>query len=169
LGKQEQFEQRYRFHLNLQQLLRLVWDQKTQVEAILHFLHTNKQIQWEQVSELEDVLGQVHERVTEAYRRAYLLVLAPLKHLKAGRPLASLLPQEPDLPNLRSAGSYSELDLRPVTGFHYQLAMVVDRLSWIQVKSLAGILIVQEELAIQWSQHAETAPQHVMQPAEAQE
>ncbi|HEV3262794.1 MAG TPA: M48 family metallopeptidase [Gemmataceae bacterium] len=169
LGRQEELGQRYRFHLDLQRLGQLAWDQKAQVEAILRFLQISKQLRREQVSDLEEALARVHHRVTDVFLQACHLLLPPLKHLKAGRPLASLLPQEPDLPDLRSAESYTDLDLGLLTAFHHQLAMVVDRLSWIQVKSLACILIVQEELASQWSQHAETVQQPVMQPAERQE
>ena len=92
LGRQEEFGQRYGFHLDLQQLLRLAWDQKAQVEGMLQFLHAGKQMNWEQVSELEESLAGVSERVTEIYLRACQLFLPPLKHLKASQPLASLLP-----------------------------------------------------------------------------
>jgi Zn-dependent protease with chaperone function len=168
LGRQDEFGQRYRFHLELQRLLQLVWDQQAQVEAVLHFVHTSKQIRWEQVSELEEALAQAYERVSEVLLQASHLLLPSLKRLKAGEPLASLLPQQPDLPNLRSTENYTDLDLGLVAAFHNQLTMVVDRLSWVQVKSLAGILIVQEELARQWNQQAETAQQQPMQQAEGQ-
>jgi Zn-dependent protease with chaperone function len=157
LGRQEELAQRYRFHLELQRLGRLSWEQQAQVEAMLHFVHARKQIRWEDVVELEEALAQVHERVSEVFRDACPLLLPPLKRLKAGEPLVSLLPQQPNLPNLRLAGNYTDLNLGPLAAFHNQLARVVDRLGRLQVKSLAGILTLQEELASRWSQQAETA------------
>ena len=169
LGRQEEFAQRYRFHLELQQLYRLAWDQQAQAEEVLQFLGSGQQVQWEQLSTVEETLAHVHGRVSEVYRQAEHLHLPPLKRLEAGEPLADLLPEQPDLPNLRSAQSMIDLDFGPLTAFHNQLAKMVDKLSRVHVKNLAGILNLQEEFADQWRQRAETVEQHLMQPAEGQE
>jgi hypothetical protein len=165
-GRQEEFAQRYRFHLELQQLFQLAWDHQAQAEEVLQFLASGQQVQWEQVSAVEETLAHVHGRVSEVYRQAGRLLLPPLKRLQAGEPLARLLPDRPDLPNLRSAQSMTDLDLDPLTAFHNRLAKMVDQLNRIHVKSLAGILNLQEEFANQWRQRAEVAPS---QPAEGQQ
>jgi Zn-dependent protease with chaperone function len=166
LGRHQEFELRYRFHLELQRLHRLAWEQKAQVEGMLHYLQTHRQMQWEQLTEVEEALAQVRERVAEVFLQTCHVLLPPLKRLKAGEPLASLLAQPPDLPSLRSAASYTDLDFGPLVVFHGQLATVVEKFSRVQAKSLAGILSMQEELASQWCQQAGAVPQHVVQPAE---
>jgi hypothetical protein len=154
LGKQEELRHRYEFHLGLQRLGRTAWEQKARFEFALHFLTSRPQVTWEEVSDLKDLLGQASECLTEVFRQAGELLVPSLKNLKAGRPLVSLLPPEPDVPELSSGESYTALDLGPLATTHRQAAAVVERLSWIQDKSLGALLAFQQELIREASQDA---------------
>src|SRR5262249_54194113 len=78
-GRQGEFAQRYRFHLELQQLFRLAWDQQAQAEEVLQFLGSGRQVQWEQLITVEETLAHLHGRVSEVYLQAGRLLLPPLK------------------------------------------------------------------------------------------
>lgn len=146
-GKQGEHRQKYQFHLRLQRLVRLAWEQKTRVESALAFFHAGQQIRWEEVSNVRDFLLQVQDQLAEIYRDAGELTLPPLTHVKAGVPAAALLPPMAELPELTSADSYSALDLNQLAAFDRYVGLLAERLTALQAKSLVNILRYQEELA----------------------
>jgi Zn-dependent protease with chaperone function len=141
----EQYQQRYAFHLGLQQLLCTTWDQVARVESVLNFLYTHRTIGVDEIGRLLEPLLEVREGLDEIYTQAACLALPPLKHHTAGALVSELLPLRPETANLKS----SETALNPgtLTVLHRQLLAIGDRLNRLQAKSLNGILQMQESLA----------------------
>lgn len=146
LGKQTELRQRYDFHLRLQTIVRLAWEQRGSVESVLAFFHANREVHWEEVSHARDILAQVQDRLAGLYQSGNELSLPDLKHLPADAPIITVLPAAPDLPELSSSDSYAALDFQQLAFFHRYLVALTDRLSTIQVKSLVDILAYQEQL-----------------------
>jgi Zn-dependent protease with chaperone function len=152
LGQQDEFRRRYAFHLELERLHRLAWQQKARVESVLNFLSSRREVNWDEVSDVKEVLAQAQEGLAAVFRQAAQLSVPPLKHVPAGAALTGLLPPEPADLDLSSAQTV--LDARFLGAFHGVAAAVLDKLDRIQVKSLGGILTFQEHLAREWEQGA---------------
>jgi Zn-dependent protease with chaperone function len=154
LGEGDELRRRYGFHLGLEQLLRLAWQQQGRVESVLHFLSSRRVLSWEEVSRLKEALAQARDGVAEVYRRAGGLSPPPLRHVAAGEPLDRLLPPRPQAPDLTSAET--ALDAGRLAAFHGQLAAVLDRLGRLRAKSLGALLALQDGLAREWGRGAGT-------------
>jgi hypothetical protein len=147
LGKQAELRQKYQFHLRVQRLVRLAWEQKSRVESALVFFQAGHEVRWEEVSQIRDFLAQVHEWLIEIHRDAGELLLPPLTHVQSGAPAATLLPPIAELPDLTSADSYAALDLKQLAAFDRYVGILAERLTALQAKSLVAILNYQRELA----------------------
>jgi Zn-dependent protease with chaperone function len=143
-GEQEEFCQRYRFQLKLEQLLRTAWDEKNRVESVLQFLSSRSEVHWQEACDLKEVLTQARENLAAVLQEAGQLTVPALKHVPAGEPLSRLLP--PELAVGEAISAEAALDLPIVVSLHQQAALVVDKLTRIQVKGLASILALQEKL-----------------------
>lgn len=78
--------------------------------------------------------------------------------LPAGVPVASLLPPESSFPDLNSAVTDLAVNTGRLAAAHRQWVAAVDKLNRIQVKSLRGILDLQEQLARAWDDAHPPAP-----------
>jgi Zn-dependent protease with chaperone function len=159
----EQYRQRYAFHLGLQQLLCMTWDQVARVESVLNFLYSRRTIGVDEIGGLLEPLLEVREGLDAIYTQAACLALPPLKHQTAGALVSELLPLRPNTANLGS----SETALNPgaLTVLHRQLLAIGDRLNRLQTKSLNGILHMQESLVCDWSAAHEVSAVPVAPPS----
>ncbi|HEV3255892.1 MAG TPA: M48 family metallopeptidase [Gemmataceae bacterium] len=147
LSRQEEFCQRYRFHLQVQKLLHTLWGQQAQVESVLQLLSSRKVLQWDALGGVKGALRQSREGLAAALSEAANLWPPPLKNVKANEPLGCLLPAGPSVPDL-AFGELS-LDVGWIQELHREISATFHRLSRILSKSLAGILALQEQLADQ--------------------
>jgi Zn-dependent protease with chaperone function len=144
LGKQEELRQRYEFHLRLEGLDQITWDQRARVDYVLNVLSARQELFVEEAVPLKELLIEAHEGIANLYHLAGVLKLPPLKHVPAGEPLRCLLPAEPAAPDLTSVDT--ALNGRLLAVFQQQIALVCDKLGRTRVKSLGSILAFQEEL-----------------------
>lgn len=152
LAKQDEFLQRYEFQLRVQQLCKITCQQQGQMESVLDFLLSAQQVRWEDVNQIKEVLAQVQKQLTEIFDHASSILIPPLKHLRAGEPLADRLGPRPDPLDVTSSDINSVLDMERLYSLQRQLAMLVDRMRRIVVKSCVGILEFHAQLVAEWSQ-----------------
>jgi hypothetical protein len=148
LGQQEEFRRRYGFCLELQRLLRVGSQQQARVESVLNFLSARKQVSWEEVGGVKDVVAEARAMLTAVLREAEDISLPALTHVPAGEPLACLLP-----PGLEAADSDSDLldlNVGQILALDSRLGAVLAGLARIQRKSLVGILAFHEQLGSEW-------------------
>jgi hypothetical protein len=159
LGRGEDYYQRYRFHVELQVVLRLAWEARFRLQSVVQFLYSGQTLHVDQLGGLLTQLGEVAEILAAAYQRAEPQCLPPLKHLPAGEPLLSHLPPAPDTSAL--SASDTALSGATLSGLEHHLVTLTDRLNRLWLKSLNGILAMQDDLAREWSARLEpsgTAP-----------
>jgi hypothetical protein len=144
-GEVDEYRQRYAFHLELQQLLHLTWDQVGRIEYVLNFLGSRKSISVNEISGLIAPLLDVRDNLAELYQRADQLTLPPLPRVQAGDRLRTQLPAPPETSHLGS--SETALSGETLAALHRQVMAIADRLNRLLIKSLNGILAQQEKLA----------------------
>lgn len=166
LGRLEEFFQWYQFHVALQPLHALAWQQKDRVEQVANFLRAHPMVRHEEVGELWGILTEVAEGVAQIYRIASDLRLPLLKHLPAGELLVKVLPPGPMLPDLTSPDAILAQGTLPF--MENQVMGLLDRLNRALLKSLNGLLGIQDELVAQWKARAGEGKPPLDQPPAAE-
>jgi Zn-dependent protease with chaperone function len=151
-GKEEELYQHYRFHCEVQRLHRALWQEKSQLDAVLGFLATHKAVHVQELGQVYHALCAVRGGLEAVLTSAAALPVPALKHLTAGKPLHGYLTTEPVISELESVEM--ALDSTWIGTLRRQLETVFDRLNRIQFKSLGGILALQEHLAEEWGRRA---------------
>jgi hypothetical protein len=143
-GNAEEFCQRYRFHVQLETFLRALLPEQARLQSVFVFLSSQKELRWEELHQIVDIFRQAWAVLAAVLKQGAALCPPPLKHMKPGDPLSRFLPAEPSVPNLDPV--QTSLNLPWADQLRRELATVTDKLSRVRLRSLHGILSLQEEL-----------------------
>jgi Zn-dependent protease with chaperone function len=143
-----ELEERYRFHLAVQECHGLLSAHNRQVRATLDRLAGRREITREEFHGTLAVLGQAHDALRQVLEAASGLRLPPLKNVTPGEILMPLLLSGQLIGRLSAASN--SLDGKWIGRFLEQLGEVIDKAQRIHFKSLGGILALQEKLGEQW-------------------
>jgi Zn-dependent protease with chaperone function len=170
LNMRDELLQRYRFHIALQTLLQEFNEDIMQMGAFFEFLSDRKELQWEEVRHVVDAWRQVREKFAITLRQAGEMSPPPLKHWNVGEPLSLHLPSEPSVPDL---DPFQSIDLQWAGKLFREMNAVQVKLDRLLIKSMAGVLALQETLAREWGNTAavnngdKAPPVEVLQEATA--
>jgi Zn-dependent protease with chaperone function len=155
---QREMEDRYRFHLALQDIHGRLSAHKQHVQEILSQLAGKRELTQEEFHGALAILGRAHGTLSQVLGVAGHLRLPPLKNLTPGEPLGAFLLSRPLIPQL--SGASNCLDGEWIGQFLEQLGEMLDKAQRIHFKSLGGILTLQEKLAEQFTvpEHAPSRP-----------
>lgn len=145
----QELEQRYRFHLALEELHSHLSAHNQQVQATLGQLAGKRELSMEEFHGAVGVLRQAHDTLAARLEAADSLRLPALKNLSAGESLGAFLMTRPLIRPL--SGNESSLDGTWIGQFLEQLGEVIDKSQRIHFKSLGGILALQERIAERWA------------------
>jgi Zn-dependent protease with chaperone function len=145
----EELEQRYRFHLALQEIHGQLVSHRRAVHAAMQQLSGRREVPREEFRGVLAVLGQAHGGLREQLQAAGHLPLPALKNVTPGAPLGPALMSEPLLQGLKSG--QNSLNGEWVGRLLGQLGEVIGRAQRIHFKSLGGILALQERIAEEWA------------------
>lgn len=151
LNKRDELLQRYRFHLDLQKILQRLNEEMMEMGAINEFLAARKELQWEEVRHVVEAWQQVRERFAAVLKQAGEMSPPALIHWRDGEPLSRHLPVQPSVPDL---DPFQSIDLQWASQLFSEVAAVQDKLNRLLIKSMAGILALQEFLDREWGQAA---------------
>jgi hypothetical protein len=143
-----ELQERYRFHLAVQEIHGRLWAHDQQVRATLSRLSGKRELTRDEFQGVLAVLGQAHDALADGLMAAGRLPLPALKNVTPGAPLGPMLRTGPLVTGFARANT---LDGELIGRFLEQLGEVIDKAQRIQLKSLGGILALQERLAEQWS------------------
>jgi hypothetical protein len=152
-GKQDEFRERYRFHLQLEKLMQKLAEEQGQLAAVLNFVVSRVaksgelNVQWGELHQVVEALQQVHRGFAAILEQAGQLTPPAMKHLPSDEPLGRYLPQAPAVRQLDSV-QYS-FDFGWCERLQREMAAVHAKLARIRGKSLVGILGLQEQLPAQ--------------------
>jgi Zn-dependent protease with chaperone function len=144
-GRSEEYRRRYRVHAVLQQVEARFGAARDRLDGVLRFLYSGQRYGPEQLGGLLVEIGEATELLDAAYADAATVTLPPLEHIAANTPLLALLPPRPATETLATVDAV--LAGRQLVQVHNDLRVLVERISRLWVKSLNGILALQEELA----------------------
>jgi Zn-dependent protease with chaperone function len=144
-----EMEERYRFHLAVQEIHGRLSAHNQQVQATLSQLAGKRELTQEEFHVALGVLGQAHDALSQLLNEAGHLRLPLLKNLTAGEPLGRFLLSRALIHRL--SGASNCLDGEWIGRFLEQLEEVLGKAQRIHFKSLGGILALQEMLAEQWA------------------
>ncbi|WP_157469944.1 hypothetical protein [Gemmata sp. SH-PL17] len=139
----DELERWYRFHLGCGNCMRRSHPQR----------YVRKR--WNPGRSAPDPRGRIasscraHETLWLQLRGAHELVLPPLTNMTAGAPLGPFLLAEPLMDNLSEFTS--SLDGGWVQRLMSQKGEVIDKAARVLIKSLGGLLVLQERLTEQWN------------------
>jgi hypothetical protein len=144
LGAEEELCQRYDFHLKVQFLVLALARERANLNSVFQFVSSGQQLFMQDLVQIVQMLREARGAFAAALEQAKSLVPPPLKHLPPGAPLGHCLPEAPSVGELDPV--QTSLDLRWCGQLHAELGTVLDRLERVRVKSLAGLLALQEQL-----------------------
>jgi len=144
-----EMEERYRFHLAVQEIHGRLSAHNKQVQATLRQIAGKRELTQDEFRVTLDVLGQAHDALGQALDAAAQLRLPPLKNVTPGEPLGPLLLSRPLAARL--SGASNRLDGQWIGRFLEQVGEVLDKGQRIHFKSLGGILALQERVAERWA------------------
>jgi Zn-dependent protease with chaperone function len=142
-----EMEERYRFHLAVQEIHKQLSAHRQQVQITLSQLAGRPELSQEEFRCAVDVFGQAHEALRQWLKAADGLRVPVLKNLTPGEPLGPFLLSKPLIHRLSGATDCLAGDW--INRFMEQLTEVLDKAQRIHFKSLGGILMLQEKLAEQ--------------------
>jgi Zn-dependent protease with chaperone function len=152
-----ELEERYRFHLAVQESMSVLADHHQQVQLVLGEIGGQRELSEGQFQSALGIFRQAYRALGQALRKADDLLLPALKNLTPGVPLGPFLL---DSPLVRELGADAKsLNGQWIGEFLTQLGGVLDKARRIHFKSLGGILALQERIAEQWAaRNAVAAP-----------
>lgn len=151
-----EMEERYRFHLAVQEIHGKLSAHNRQVQATLSQLAGKRELTQKEFHVALEVLGQAHDALSQMLEAAAQLPLPPLKNVTPGEPLGPFLLSRPLIPRLSAASK--SLDGEWIRRFLEHLGEVLDKGQRIHFKSLGGILALQERVAERWAAMNESGP-----------
>lgn len=160
----EDLLERYRFHMEAQELFLEVGMQRPALEAALAMLSDSGKMDYDAFHFVRTILIKAHDAMERAVVRADRLEVPALKNMKPGEPLGRFLVPGKVVKGLRpTASRFTAAWLAKFLG---QLGAMEDRLRRIHFKSLGGILALQEQVLRTWLRDG---PKVAPQPEEAEE
>ncbi|HEV3439141.1 MAG TPA: M48 family metalloprotease, partial [Gemmata sp.] len=150
LGEAEraELEERYRFHLAVQDIHSSLVAHARHVDATLGGLSGRREVSQEEFQNAVSVLRQAHYMLEKMLDTATALSMPALTNVVAGQPLRNLLRVEPIIHNLHQ--NVKTLDGQWIGEFMGQLREVIDKAARTLFKSLGGLLALQERIAERW-------------------
>jgi Zn-dependent protease with chaperone function len=145
-----EMRERYRFHLAVQEIHRVLTAHNNQVNGMLSQIAGQRQLPQDQYNGCVSVLRLSYNALVEKLAQAAKLQIPPMKNMAPGQLLGPFLLN-------RSVGSPPDaLEGAWIRGFLETQAEVIDKSQRIHFKSLGGILSLQEEIARRWAAPIET-------------
>jgi Zn-dependent protease with chaperone function len=143
-------EERYRFHLGTQDILRELSKQQGRVGAALAFLTSKRNLSAEEFGDAMTIFRQAHGALSRSLSEARQLLLPELKNMTAGQPLNAFLLEKRLVYELLPEDD--SITGEWINKFWEQLGNVQDKARRIHFKSLGGILALQENIGRLWSE-----------------
>jgi Zn-dependent protease with chaperone function len=143
-----ELEERYRFHLAVQEIHSRLSNHNQQVQRVLSQISGMRELTQEDFRYVLDVLGESHDELRQLLEAAAQMRLPLLKNVAPGEPLGPVLLRQPLIRGLGKATN--RLDGEWIRGFMEQLGEVLNKAQRIHFKSLGGVLALQDRLAEQW-------------------
>ncbi len=147
-----ELEDRYRFHLAVQDIHFQLSAHQQQVQMTLGRMAGRSEVSQAEFQAALDVFGQAHDALSNLLDTADRLHLPPLKNFTAGEMLGPFLLSQSLLQPI--CVDQNRLDGDWIGRFLEQVGEVLDKTNRMQNKSMGGILALQEKLAQQWSAHS---------------
>jgi hypothetical protein len=138
---------RYRFHVELEQLLRSLQPPVAQVESVFSYIASGGHVDWAGLGKMSQTLRTASRELAVVIRRATEMPVPALKYMTFGEPLATYLPVLPSLPDLEASGG--KIDIHRLAESNQKLQNLLDRAFRIHWKSLTAILALHEQIADQ--------------------
>lgn len=138
----------YTFHLALQNHLRALFAQDNQLRSVRSFIQSRQEIEWHDVHQIVEAWRQARAVFAFVLRAAAELSPPAMKGWKVGETLSRILPAQPSAPELDPV--QTSLNVVWSDQLHSELTAVIDKLSYVLIKSLVRILQCQDELAKEW-------------------
>jgi Zn-dependent protease with chaperone function len=143
----QELEERYRFHLAVQEMHGQLSAHNQQVQVTLSQLAGRRELTQEEFHFTLDLLRQTHDILRQRLETAGQLHVPVLKNFTPGEPLGPFLLSKPLIGRL--SGASNSLDGEWIKRFLEQLGEVLDKCQRIHFKSLGALLLLQEKLADQ--------------------
>jgi hypothetical protein len=144
----QELDERYRFHLAVQEIHGMLMAQQRHVQAMLGQLSGKRELTRAEFNATRAALRQAYEALNEGLQAADNLRLPALKNVAPGAALGAMLHSGSVVSPL--GGAANSLDGASIGGFLNQLGEVLDKAKRIHFKSLGGILALQEKIAAEW-------------------
>jgi Zn-dependent protease with chaperone function len=157
VGRPEELCARYRFQAQLDGLLRSVIGQHHLLDDVFRYLAQREVIRAAELPDLIAALRQARWGFAQVIAASASLTLPPLRNVKPETSLSRLLPAEPCVDDIDPASI--SLSLAWIQLLLQQVRGAFDKLSRLQVKSLTGLLALQEELVATWTAQRAAAEQ----------
>ncbi len=157
----EELEERYRFHLALQEIHSRLSYHRRAVHQTLDQLSGRRQVPQEEFQAALAVMREAHGALYEQLEAAGQLRMPALKNVTPGEPLGPALMSQPLVHAL--SGGQNSLDGQWIGRLLGQMGEVLDRTQRLHFKSLGGILALQEKIAERWAA-LQAAPDAVLSP-----
>jgi Zn-dependent protease with chaperone function len=151
-------EDRYRFHLELQNVHLNLRAHNNHVNQILAGIAGQRQVNQAQFQEALGALRQAHVSLDEQLGAADEIKMPALTNIEAGSSLGALLLSGKLVKNLRSDSTSLPGDW--INQFMTQLDEVMGRTARMLFKSLGGLLAHEESIAARWAAAQENQPLH---------
>jgi Zn-dependent protease with chaperone function len=150
LGETEraELEERYHFHLTIQEIHLSLVANSRHVDAVLSSLSGQQEVSQSDFQAALNALREAHTVLEDSLNMANRLAMPALTNVTAGQPLRSLLRTEPIIRKLHA-------DIKTLNGewigkFMGQMREVIEKTARILFKSLGGLLALQERIAERW-------------------
>jgi hypothetical protein len=143
-----ELEERYRFHLAVQQIHFHLTGEQQQINATLNQIGGSRELSQEQFQYALAVMRQAHQTLKDKLDYAQELRLPAMKNMNAGDALGPFLLSKPLVHPL--AAQEQTLDGQWIGQLLGQLAEVIDKTKRIHFKSLGGVLALQQRIAERW-------------------
>ena len=147
-AERAELEERYRFHLAVQDIHGQLVAYSRHVQTTLGELAGQRQVEQGQFQNALGALRGAHDALRTQLDVARGLLLPPLKNMTAGEPLGPFLLSEMLVRNLNA--DTQSLDGVWINRLMAQMGEVIDKTARILFKSLGGILTLQEGFAERW-------------------
>jgi len=145
----EELEERYGFHLALQEIHSQLSSHRRAVNQMLEHLAGRREVSQEEFRDALSILREAHAALTMQRMAASHLRMPALKNVTPGATLGPVLMSEPLIPGLSSG--QNSLDGPWIGRLLEQMGQVLDRAQRMHFKSLGGILALQEGIAERWA------------------
>jgi hypothetical protein len=139
----EELVSRYRFHLGIQEMHRLVLQATQETHNTLAYAG-GRELSQEEFAYVRDMLRQASQKVSDTLDESERFRIPALKNMTAGESLRDFLLQKSVVGVL--AAAQDTIDPTWIPRFLAQTAEVQDKLRRLLFKSMGAILILQEQI-----------------------